>query len=114
MAFVNSHYVAVLNDTIIGIISLGSPREEDLSESTYELSALYIDPDYIGRGFGTIAMRWIQSEIFSRGYTAVSLWVFDKNKRAQKFYKNSVLKKTGQERIRIFRELRQKDISVLQ
>lgn len=84
---VNSHYVAVYNNTIIGIISLGFPREEDLSESTFELSGLYIDPDYIGRGFGTMAMRWIQSEIFSRGYTAVSLWVFDKNKRAQKFYK---------------------------
>ena len=89
------HYVAVLDDIIIGIITINPPYENDLPETVYELSGLYLDPDYVGKGFGRLSMDWIKSEIFSRGYKMISLWVLDKNIRAKSFYEKYGFKPDG-------------------
>ena len=89
------HYIATCDDVIIGIITINPPYDADLSESVYELSGLYLDPDYIGKGFGKLMVDWVKSEISSRGYTTISLWVLDKNYRAKSFYEKCGFKPDG-------------------
>lgn len=89
------HYVAVYNDKIIGIITIDPPRDEDLSEDFYELSGLYLDPTYIGKGLGKLTMDWIKNEISQRGHKHISLWVLANNARAKRFYEKSGFKADG-------------------
>lgn len=89
------HYVAVLDNIIIGIITINPPYEGDLPETACELSGLYLDPDYVGKGYGRFSMDWIKQEIFSRGYNMISLWVFDKNIRAKVFYEKCGFRPDG-------------------
>ena len=82
----NDNYVAVLNGKIIGIISIGKERDGDMPANTGELCGFYLDPDYIGKGYGRKAMDWVKQELFSRGYNSVVVWVLDENRRAKRFY----------------------------
>ena len=52
------NYVAVAEDRIIGILTVNAARDKDVPENTGELIGLYLDPDYIGRGYGRRAMDW--------------------------------------------------------
>ena len=85
----NGNYVAVLNGKVIGIISIGKERDGDMPANTGELCGFYLDPDYIGKGYGRKAMDWVKQELFSRGYDTVVLWVLDENRSAKRFYEKS-------------------------
>lgn len=85
----NSHYVIVLNSIIIGFLTIADSRDADLKEHFYEIIGLYLDPVYIGVGYGKQAMDWIKKEIKSRGYEKISLWVLEENNRARSFYEKS-------------------------
>lgn len=85
----NSHYVIEVGEKIIGFLTVNPARDADLPDTVYELVALYLDPDYIGKSFGRQAMAWVKNEIISRGYNTVSLWVLEQNSRARRFYEKS-------------------------
>ena len=85
----NSHYVIVFNSIIIGFLTIAVSRDADLKEHFYEIIGLYLDPVYIGVGYGKQAMDWIKKEIKSRGYEKISLWVLVENNRARNFYEKS-------------------------
>ena len=91
----NIHYVAVYDSIIVGFITINPAGDSDLPGSVYELSGLYLDPDYVGKGFGRLAMDWVKGEIASRGYETVSVWVLDKNYRAKAFYEKCGFKPYG-------------------
>lgn len=84
-----SHYVIKLDNIIIGFITIAVCRDEDLKKCFYEIIALYLDPEYIGMGYGKSAMDWIKKEIKNRGYDKIALWVLEENKRARIFYEKS-------------------------
>lgn len=86
---IDSHYVIVSDNRTIGFLTINKPFEKDLPEDTFMLTRLYLDPDYIGKGFGKAAMDWVKKEVFARGYGAVSLWVLAENFRAKKFYEKN-------------------------
>lgn len=81
-----------ISGKIIGITSINPPRDQDLSDTVYELTGLYFDPDYIGKGFGKKTMDWIKNEISTRGYDTISLCVLTQNTRAKAFYEKAVFK----------------------
>ena len=85
----NSHYVIVFNSIIIGFLTIAVSRDADLKEHFYEIVGLYLDPVYIGVGYGKQAMDWIKKEIKSRGYEKISLWVLEENNSARRFYEKS-------------------------
>lgn len=91
---VDSTYLICENNDIVGFLSINTPRE-NFSDDIYELSGLYLDPEYIGNGFGRFAMGWIKKEVKSRGYKGIYLWVLDTNYKAKKFYKKSGFKPDG-------------------
>ena len=86
---VDSHYVMVLNDIIVGFLTINVSRDNDLKASCYEIIGLYLHPNFISRGFGKQTMEWIKREIKSRGYDKISLWVLEENIRARRFYEKS-------------------------
>ena len=80
------HYIITLDHQAIGIITINPQNESDLPDTVYELSGLYFDPDFVGKGLGTRAMNWIKTEIKTRGFHGISLWVLSQNDRAKAFY----------------------------
>lgn len=86
---IDSHYVILLDDVIIGFLVISVSRDDDLKESFYEIVSLYLSPNYIDLGFGKRTMNWIKREIQSRGYNNISLWVLQANNRAKGFYEKS-------------------------
>ena len=89
------NFVAVAENKIIGIITIGAERDGDMPEGTGELCGFYFDPDYIGKGFGRQAMDWVKSELKARGFLTMVLWVLDKNDRAKYFYEKAGLRPEG-------------------
>ena len=83
---INSHYVITLDDVIIGFLTISVARDNDLKDSFYELVGLYLNPEYVAKGYGKQAMDWIKKEIKSRGDDKISLWVLEENNRARSFY----------------------------
>lgn len=86
---VNSHYVVIIDGTVIGFLTIAVSRDDDIKDSFYEIIGLYLAPDYIGAGNGKQTMEWIKNEIKNRGYDKISLWVLEENDRARRFYEKS-------------------------
>ena len=63
---INSHYVITLDDVIIGFLTISVARDNDLKDSFYELVGLYLNPEYVAKGYGKQAMNWIKEEVKSR------------------------------------------------
>lgn len=85
----DTHYVILDGDAIVGFTSINPSRDADAPDGMFELRGLYLDPDYIGKGYGKCAMDFVKSEASNRGYNAVSLWVLEQNNRAKRFYKKA-------------------------
>lgn len=55
-------------------------------ENTAELICIHSLPDRWRRGYGSMMMDHVLSEIREQGYEEVVLWVFEQNHRARRFY----------------------------
>ena len=89
------NFVAVAENEIIGIITIGAERDGDMPEGTGELCGFYFDPDYIGKGYGHQSMDWVKHELKTKGFSTMILWVLDKNDRAKYFYEKAGLRPEG-------------------
>ncbi len=70
----------------LGFICLGKCRDKDMDSSFGEIWGLYLAPEYYHKGIGQVIMNWGLEELKNRGYSNVSLWVFEKNLSARTFY----------------------------
>jgi ribosomal protein S18 acetylase RimI-like enzyme len=71
---------------IIGWAAFGDSRDEDTLKSDGELWAIYLRPDYWGRGIGQQLWREASRKLSQSGCATVSVWVLAENKRAIRFY----------------------------
>ena len=55
-----------------------------------ELFALYVDPDYWGRGIGMTLVSAAREQLASLGFANALLWVLMGNVRADRFYRNDL------------------------
>ena len=58
------------------------------TETEIHLTALYLLPERIGKGYGSILYSAVEAEIIKRGYSECSLAVLQANDRAIGFYKS--------------------------
>jgi len=76
-------------DRVLGYTTIGSCRDSDKREKNCgEVWGLYIAPDNWGRGLGLNLTRWALEELRAKGYVVVTLWVFEENRHARRFYES--------------------------
>jgi len=79
-----SIYSAVLDGTVIGVLSLLPCRDQDLTD-TGEIQAIYLLPEYRGKGYGTRIMDFAV-EILKAQFSGAMLWTLEANIGARRFY----------------------------
>ena len=75
-------FVAETNESVVGHCWVGPAR----SEEGGELYAIYVHPEYWGKGFGQELIIGVESALIADGFDQVLLWVLDTNMRARRFY----------------------------
>jgi len=78
--------VAEAESHIVGSVSYGTSRDKDSTETTGEIIAIYVDPDYWSLGIGRRLMNASETGLVELGFTDWILWVLDANTRARTFY----------------------------
>lgn len=80
--------VWVLDDAaeVAGFVSIGESRDPDARPGDGELYALYVDPARIGRGDGHALLVAGEAGLRALGFAAATLWVFERNDHARRFY----------------------------
>jgi ribosomal protein S18 acetylase RimI-like enzyme len=68
--------VAEVEGDVVGFVAVGNG----------ELYAIYVHPDHWGTGVGRELMRAGEGRLRELGETSVSLWVFEDNPQARRFY----------------------------
>lgn len=71
---------------ILGFCSLIPSRDEDASPATGEIEAIYVHPDRLRSGIGSLLLDRIIIAARSRSFRQLSLWMLDGNAAALAFY----------------------------
>ena len=79
-------YIAYLNRQPMGMLVIGKSRDDDANENVGEIDAIYLLPDYWGKGYGKQLMDFAVNRLKELSYRTVTLWVLEENKRARTFY----------------------------
>ena len=92
--------VGELDGRPVGFASFGPTRDEDESEGTGELMALFVDPSAWGRGVSDALVERVLSELASDGFREVTLWTFRDNHAAGRLYERHGFAPDGSEQRR--------------
>ncbi len=76
---------AVIEGVIYGFATTGRCRDAD-APNAGELYAIYVDPEWWGRGVGQLLIADVRRHLTSLGHNEVVLWVLVGNERAERFY----------------------------
>ena len=77
--------IAVENEVICGFVTTGPSQDSDLPD-VGELWAIYVDPQYWGKGVGRLLVTAGRDQMRRDGAREALLWVFARNHRATRFY----------------------------
>ncbi len=93
-------YVAELHGRIAGFMTIGPDRVSDADiNNNGEVWGIYIAPRVHRLGVGEKLMEFGKAKLFALGYTAIRLWVLEKNHEARKFYETMNFHPDGTEKI---------------
>ena len=76
---------AFIDGKIVGTASFCPSRWEKFN-SCGEVVTIYLLPEYMGKGIGTMLMNACVQELQLLGFTTIILWVLEDNYRARHFY----------------------------
>jgi GNAT superfamily N-acetyltransferase len=79
-------WVAERDGRVIGFVSSGPPRDEDVPLPAAEVYALYVLPEAWRGGAGTALLTTTVDHWLARDAATLVLWVFEANVRARSFY----------------------------
>jgi ribosomal protein S18 acetylase RimI-like enzyme len=72
---------------LLAFVTLSASRDPDADpERTGEIRAIYVAPQDWHRGIGRALYRYAEDVLRSRGYGHATLWVFEQNAQARRFY----------------------------
>ncbi len=78
--------VAEKENKIIGWASFGKNRDDDLDSNFGELWAIYVHPDSLGIGAGSLLMDFALKELQKQQFKKVTLWVLTTNIKTRNWY----------------------------
>lgn len=81
--------VAEAEGRVVGFASTCRSRDADADVLVGELAALYLSPDFWGRGVGRALLRASERGLEGAGFRSATLWVLDQNTRARAFYERN-------------------------
>jgi len=75
------------NNKIVGFSHIIASRDDDLNATKFgEITAIYLNPEYIGRGIGYKLLQESICYLTTKGFSHVFLWVLKNNVLAKNFY----------------------------
>jgi len=86
------------DDGLIAGFATTAPARDADAVGCGELYALYVDPDYWGRGIGAELMKAARARLVELGFERAMLWVMKGNSRAERFYSIDGWEPDGHER----------------
>jgi len=78
-------FVAANDGEIIGVLAIHKSLDADRADCG-EIEAVYLLPEYWGRGYGKQMMDFAIHKLNEWGFRDILLWVLEENLRARKFY----------------------------
>jgi ribosomal protein S18 acetylase RimI-like enzyme len=96
-----SAYVAIDGTgSIKGFVHICRSRDNDLDNDIVgEVTAIYIDPDAIGKGIGAKLFSTALEHLRRTGHSKISLWVLEENKLGVDFYIKFGFKPDGEKKV---------------
>ena len=91
-------FVAEIDGVIVGYIGVGPSRDSDAFERG-ELYTIYVEPSRQGLGVGSELIREGIHFLKSKSFQKATLWVFDRNVKAIKYYEYHGWKPTGKSKL---------------
>jgi GNAT superfamily N-acetyltransferase len=82
-------WVAENDETIVGFAATRPCGDEGAPEQAGEVSAIYLDLDWAGKGLGQALLRAAVQGLRAQGFTHATLWVLKSNARARRFYETA-------------------------
>ena len=96
--------VMEVNNQIIGFASTSKFRDESIDNSSGEINAIYLAPQYWRNGYGVELCLAALSELTEAGYKKVLLWVMADNTQARLFYEKLGFQATSETKLEEFYE----------
>lgn len=93
-------FVAESNGRMLGFASVGPAPDEDAEPGDRTLYTMYLDPEAWGRGAAKELMHAVDATV--EPGVPLTLWVFEKNERAKKFYERHGFKSDNVEKLEPF------------
>jgi len=80
-------YIIESDNEPVGHLTIGPCRDADLDERTVgEIWGIYLEPGHWRRGIGSEVCRRAEEMLSAQGFGSVTLWVFEGNGAARRFY----------------------------
>ena len=83
---------------LLGFTVCGASRDADADERVGEVRTLFVAPAAWRRGVGTALMAAALEDLRARGYAEATVWSFDANERANRFYEAHGFERDGAEK----------------
>ena len=90
-------FVVKDGDKIVGFMAVdGNWYSKKYNKVVGAIHEIFVDPDYFGKGAGSMLMEKAIEYFKQRNLDLIELWVGDKNEKAMKFYEEFGFRKDGQ------------------
>jgi GNAT superfamily N-acetyltransferase len=90
----HNQYIAFCGAIPAGLLGIHPSRDADMPHAG-EIGAVYLHPDFIGKGYGRQIMDFAVTELKNRGFSVITLWVLEKNIHARRFYEKCGFRPDG-------------------
>jgi GNAT superfamily N-acetyltransferase len=83
---------------LLGLTICGENRDADADETVGEVRVMFAAAGTWGRGVGSALMAAALDDLRERGYAEATVWSFDANERANRFYEAKGFTRDGGEK----------------
>jgi len=92
-------YVYEEVNIVKAFMTIGNCRDEDKTDTTFELQGIYVDPLFQRQKIGSCMVNFCMDEARKLNKKDVVLWVFEKNSDSIKFYSRMGFLKDGMSKV---------------